>query len=46
MKKERHVKIKSKSIEIQVYKRKSTGNWVDAYDCTTEYKEEELIFLD
>lgn len=30
--------------EVQVYKHKSTGDWVLYSDCTTMYKDEQLKF--
>lgn len=38
------VKIKASGQEIEVYKHSERGTYVNAKDCTTEYKKEDLIF--
>lgn len=45
MNKTRKAKVKATGKIIEVY-RLQRGNWCDYADCTTEYKEEDLQFID
>ncbi len=39
------VRIKATGNTINVYQHRPTGDWVDAFDCKTMYKKDELEFI-
>lgn len=41
----RKARVKSSGAFIEVYQHRPTGDWVNAIDCTTTYKTEELDFI-
>ena len=41
----RNARVRATGKVIQVYMHNATMNWVDAFDCQTMYKKEELEFI-